>query len=123
MYTTTARAPNQQGVTQAAIALQASGMGVTGRTQSSGMLDTSTLSAPWILLGAIIVYLIWAIAHGQGRIRETLTPSNVAANLHNWAVVGLIAATFIVVMKLTWTKLTGFGVPGAGAVAKFFAAV
>lgn len=122
MYTTTQSAPNAQGVTQAAIALQASGMGVSGRAQSSSMLDTSTLSTPWILLLAIGAYLLWSAIHSHNRVRESIVPSNIAGNLHNWVIGGLIATTFIIAMKVGWTKLTAWGFPGAGAIAKFFAA-
>lgn len=122
MYTTTQSAPNAQGVTQAAIALQANGMGVNGRAQASSMLDASTLSTPWILLGAILAFLVWSAIHSHNRVRESIVPSNIAGNLHNWIIGGLIAVTFIVANKVGWTKLAAWGVPGAGAVAKFMAA-
>lgn len=82
----------------------------------------SSQGLPYVLLGLAAVYVIWAVVIQHERLRESLQPSNVAANFHNFVSIGLMASIFLVSAKLTFTKLTAWGVPGAALLGKFFAA-
>lgn len=89
---------------------------------SAGNLQASFSGATWVLLGLALVWFAWSMVMHHTNMREKLSPANVASNIHNWFAIGIMAATFIVVMQILWTKLTSVGVPGAASIAKFFAA-
>jgi hypothetical protein len=82
----------------------------------------SLSKAPYLLVGVIALYLVWAIAIQHERIREQLSPANVAVNLHNLIVVGLTAMVFLLVGKIVTAKATILGIPGAAWVAQLFQA-
>lgn len=76
----------------------------------------------YTVIGIVILYALWALLIQHERVKETLQPANVAANLHNFIVVGVQALIFIVVGKVALTKLTALGIPGAAQVAQVFQA-
>ena len=122
MYTTNAQAPGVNGTTAAAINMQAGGMAVQGRAQTYSSLQGSLPQTPWWLLGIVGLYLIWALVIQHERIKESLQPANIAANLHNWVVITVAAVGGIVLGKVLFTKLAALGIPGAAQLAQVFGA-
>jgi len=114
-------APGVQGVT-ANVSAQASGMGATGRAQSFTGMQGSLPQTPWWLLGIVGLYLAWALVIQHERIKESLQPANIAANLHNWIIITIAAVGGIVLGKVFFTKLAALGIPGAAQMAQVFGA-
>lgn len=77
---------------------------------------------PWLLIVLAAMYLIWAGIEQHERIRESLEPSNIAFNLRNLALIGITAILGIVILKIAFTKLVAWGVPGAATVNQIVAA-
>lgn len=90
---------------------------------AAGSTDTSIGRAPYMLVGLLVLYGIWAFLIQHNKVKETLQPANVAANLHNFIVVGIQAVIFIVLAKIAFTKATAMGIPGAATLAQVFSAV
>ena len=78
--------------------------------------------APYVFIGLVALYLVWAIIVNHQRIQESLRPANIAVNVHNFVNVGLMALLFIVSGKILFTKATAWGIPGAGWLGQIFAA-
>lgn len=96
------------------------GNSATRQAQSSG--SDSLALTPWLLVTFIALYLVWAALEQHQRIKEAVSPSNIAINARNILFVGFTAIVGIVWLKIAMTKLTAWGVPGAAAVAKVVAA-
>jgi uncharacterized membrane protein YuzA (DUF378 family) len=88
---------------------------------AQGAQDSST-KLPWVLIGLVALYAVYAVLLQHEKIKGAIQPGNVAANVHNFIVVGLSATIFILAMKTLWTKMTAWGFPGAATVAKLFMA-
>src|SRR5512146_2077173 len=79
--------------------------------QASMGAQDSTSSLPWVVIALVIAYAVYAVVLQHQRVRGAINPANVAANVHNFIVVGLGASIFIVAMKILWTKATAWNVP------------
>lgn len=77
---------------------------------------------PWLLVAFFALYIIWAAIEQHERIRESVEPSNIAFNLRNLAIIGLTATLGIVILKVVFTKLVAWGVPGSAAINQIVAA-
>lgn len=100
----------------------AAGSGAARSSQYSGIQNGSISWAPWVLLVMVGLWLVWAVIIQHERIRESFQPANIAANIHNFISVGIMASIFLVSAKIATTKAAALGLPGAGAVAHFFMA-
>jgi len=89
---------------------------------SQSSTPDSLSKAPYLLVGVIVLYLFWAVVIQQEKIREQLSPANVAVNLHNLIVVGLTAMVFLLLGKIATAKATILGIPGASWLAQLFQA-
>ena len=78
---------------------------------------------PWVLLGLVVIYIAWAWLSQGERIRESLSPANIAANVHNIVMVTIMAIIGIVSLKILLTKATAWGIPGAAWIGQIVAAV
>ena len=108
----------------AAAGLQvAAGNNAARASQYSGISNGSVAWAPWVLIVLVGLWVFWAVAIQHERIKESFQPANIAANIHNFISVGIMASIFIVTAKIATMKATAIHLPGAGAVAHFFAAV
>lgn len=110
---------------QGSVAAQvAAGNGVNRAAQTYGNEadQGSAGKAPYVLLALVGIYVLWAWIAQNERIRESLNPSNIAANLHNIISITLIAVIGLVSLKVLTTKLAAMGVPGASYVAQIVAA-
>ena len=110
------------GAASSVIGQQASGSNSALKAQFAGQVGGSTTGAVWILLLLAGAWFVWSVIVHHTRVGERLNVANIAPSLHNWLHIGLLAATFIVVMKIAWTKLAAWKVPGASWVAQFFGA-
>jgi hypothetical protein len=77
---------------------------------------------PYVLLGLAVLYLAWAWIAQSERIRESLSPANIAANVHNILTVTIMAIIGIVGLKVATTKLAALDIPGAAWLAQIVAA-
>ena len=98
-----------------------SGGNVASRTAQSAAPDSLALT-PWFLVTLIVIYLVWAAVEQHQRIKESIAPSNIALNVRNILAISFTAIVGIVWLKILFTKLTAWGVPGAAAVARIVAA-
>lgn len=114
--------PGVNSTIAASISQQTAGGSFNANAMNAATVGVSFQGATWVLIGLLGVWFLWSLVIHHTRMREDLAPANVATNIHNWFVVGLTAATFLVVMKIAWTKLASYNLPGADWVASFFAA-
>jgi len=84
--------------------------------------EGSAGKAPYVLLGLVAIYVVWAWISQNERITESLRPANIAANLHNILMITMIAVIGLVSAKVLFTKLTALGVPGADWIGQIVAA-
>lgn len=121
------RAPNQgmnaQGTVPGSYSQLIGGNQAAMHDQTAAGAQDSTTVLPWVVLALVVAYVVYAVAIQHERISAAIRPANMAANAHNFVVVGLAASIFIVAMKVLWAKLTAFGFPLAAQIARFFMAV
>ncbi len=98
-----------------------SGGNVASRAAQNAAPDSLALT-PWFLVTLIIVYLVWAAVEQHERIKESVSPSNIALNVRNILAISFTAIIGIVWLKILFTKLTAWGVPGAAAITRIVAA-
>ena len=117
----TAQAPGVNGVASAALNLTA-GNTSNRASQYANMNSGSVNWAPWVLVGLAAIYLFYSVILQHQRLQEGLRPANVAANFHNFIVVGVQAAIFLVLAKIALTKAVAWGLGFLSPVAQFFQA-
>lgn len=75
-------------------------------------------SAIYTLLGLIAVFFAWGILqYHHHRIRETIRPSNIAANLHNLLIFMVMLILSANVLKIAAAKYAARNLPGGATVA------
>jgi hypothetical protein len=52
----------------------------------------------------VALYMLWALVHQHERVESQLEPKNIAANLHNLALIALSAIVAIVLAKVATAK-------------------
>ena len=117
----TAQAPGVNGVASAALNLTA-GNTSNRASQYANMNSGGVNWAPWVLFGLAAIYLFYSVILQHQRLQEGLRPANVAANFHNFIVVGVQAAIFLVLAKIALTKAVAWGLGFLSPVAQFFQA-
>lgn len=117
-----AQAPGVNGVASAALNLSA-GNNANRAAQYAGLNSGGVNWAPWVLVGLAAIYLFYSVVLQHERLQEGLRPANVAANFHNFVVVGTQAVIFIVLGKIALTKIVAWGASFMSPVAQFFQAV
>ena len=102
----------------------AAGNAVNNNSQILGQaVDQGSVGKiPYVLLGIVVIYFLWAYISQHERIRESLQVSNIAANIHNIVTVTIMAVIGLVTAKLLFTKLAAWDVPGAAWVGQIVAA-
>lgn len=123
----TIKAPDQgmnvQGTVPGSWSTLTGGNQAAMQSQTATGAADSTTALPWVVLALVVAYVVYAVAIQHEKISAAIRPANMAANGHNFIVVGLAASIFIVAMKVLWAKLTAFGFPGAAQIGRFFMAV
>lgn len=71
----------------------------------AGSTKTPLGSIPIVVIVLTGLYLVWTFVHQHERINEELEPKNIAANLHNLALIGLSAVVALLFLKLLTAKL------------------
>jgi hypothetical protein len=69
----------------------------------------------WVTL--LLVYIGWDFFQNNERIRNSLEPANIRANIHNLIVIGLGAVIFINGGNVLFTKLAAMRIPVLSRVA------
>lgn len=72
-----------------------------GSAASAGL----TSKIPVTILVFVGLYLVWTLVHQHERVQDELEPKNIAANLHNLALIGLSAVVALLFLKLATAKL------------------
>lgn len=80
----------------------------------------SGMTAIWVGMILLIIYLIYAWASKHEKIKSAVEPRNVAANAHNLFVIWLAALITIPISKIAAAKLVAFSkAHWASAIAKW----
>jgi len=79
-----------------------------------GMDNMSAAKSPgsiwwWVVL--LLVYIAWDFFQNNEKVRNSLEPANIRANVHNLVVVGLGAVIFINGANVLFTKLSAMRIP------------
>jgi uncharacterized protein YacL len=90
--------------------------------QGSASVNGAVNAIPWVIVSFVVLYLVWAMVEQHERVRNAIEPSNVAINVRNLAFVAFTAILGIVILKVAFTKLTAWNVPGAAQVLQVIAA-
>lgn len=90
--------------------------------QPSGGSDAAISLTPWLLAVFVILYLVWAAVEQHERIKEAVSPSNIALNVRNIVVIAFTAILGIVWLKLLVGRLASWQVPGSGTLAQIIGA-
>lgn len=100
----------------------ASGSNASAKYQGSASVNGAVTAIPWVVVTFVVLYLVWAVVEQHERIQNAVEPSNVAINVRNLIFVAFTAILGIVLIKVAFTKLTAWGVPGAAEVLQVVAA-
>lgn len=60
---------------------------------------------PLTIIVFVGLYIVWTLIHQHERIQDELEPKNIAANLHNLALIGLSAVVALLFIKLATAKM------------------
>lgn len=71
---------------------------------SLGNVQTPLVAVPVVALVLLGLYLAWALLHQHEKINAQIEPKNIAANLHNLALIALSAIVALVLAKLATVK-------------------
>lgn len=87
----------------------------TTGSDTTAVKDNLTLAQTpgsiWWLMLVFVLYLFWDWYQNREGIRESLSPSNVRANIHNLVVITLASVIGFNLFTVVLTKLAGWRIP------------
>jgi hypothetical protein len=87
---------------------------ITGSDTTAIQENVALASQPgsiWWLMLILVVYLFWDWYQNREGIRESLSPSNIRANIHNLVVITLATVIGFNLGTVILTKLAGWRIP------------
>lgn len=80
----------------------------SGRQHSAGIQADHAAApdlTPWVLVGLLGLYLLWAVIERHQRVRDQVQPRNLAVNLRNLAAIILPVILGIALLRILLVKL------------------
>ena len=63
---------------------------------------------PWLVVGAIVVWVLWAVLERHEKVREVINPRNIGLNVRNAAVILFTVIVGVPIIKIGVAKYSAF---------------